>query len=246
MFIRVVWYGCLLSLLITILGWLAFRLELAGFRPSFMMFVIGLAGGVLVWSLSVVAIMVGRVRRRPVESLLTWSAVIGGLPALMVFSMIGVEGFSAPMIHDISTDTETPPLFYYAVNEREPGENSLDYGGDDLAEMQRSAYPDIQPLLLAASMEEVRDAVRKHIQSQGWIELGDNSGTQQLEAVATTRVMGFEDDIVFRLTATGPLTRLDIRSASRVGVGDLGANAERIRQASKSIRDYLQNEAELP
>ncbi|MBR9857299.1 MAG: DUF1499 domain-containing protein, partial [Gammaproteobacteria bacterium] len=60
---------------------------------------------------------------------------------------------------------------------------------------------------------------------------------QQLEAVVSSRLFGFRDDVAIRLTPvdtesdsdTDVHTRVDMRSASRVGKSDLGANAERIR-----------------
>jgi uncharacterized protein (DUF1499 family) len=41
--------------------------------------------------------------------------------------------------------------------------------------------------------------------------------------------MAFRDDIVIRITTTAGGTLIDLRSASRVGQSDLGANARRIR-----------------
>jgi len=41
--------------------------------------------------------------------------------------------------------------------------------------------------------------------------------------------MGFKDDVVIRVQAAGNKTKVDMRSASRVGKSDLGMNAERIR-----------------
>ena len=52
----------------------------------------------------------------------------------------------------------------------------------------------------------------------------------RIEATETTRWFGFTDDIVIRLTPWGAGTRVDVRSASRAGAGDLGRNASRIRR----------------
>ena len=41
--------------------------------------------------------------------------------------------------------------------------------------------------------------------------------------------MGFKDDIVIRISREGDSSIIDLRSVSRVGVSDLGANAKRIR-----------------
>lgn len=49
---------------------------------------------------------------------------------------------------------------------------------------------------------------------------------QYLHATATTKIMRFVDDIEFLTTQDG--TGLHVRSASRLGKSDLGANAKRI------------------
>jgi len=51
-----------------------------------------------------------------------------------------------------------------------------------------------------------------------------------LEAVATSRLFGFQDDIVVRVRPEGEGgSRVDVRSKSRDGKGDRGVNAARIR-----------------
>jgi uncharacterized protein (DUF1499 family) len=51
-----------------------------------------------------------------------------------------------------------------------------------------------------------------------------------VEAVATTFWFGFKDDVVVRITATPQGSRVDMRSVSRVGQSDIGANAARIQK----------------
>ena len=52
----------------------------------------------------------------------------------------------------------------------------------------------------------------------------------EFEAIDATSWFGFKDDIVVRLTPWGSGTRVDVRSASRIGVSDAGTNAQRIRE----------------
>jgi uncharacterized protein (DUF1499 family) len=59
------------------------------------------------------------------------------------------------------------------------------------------------------------------------VEAADADG--RIEATATSRFMGFKDDIVIRIVSEGAGSRVDIRSKSRVGRSDVGANADRIR-----------------
>jgi len=57
-----------------------------------------------------------------------------------------------------------------------------------------------------------------------------------LEAIDTAKWFGFQDDIVVRIKADGSGSRIDIRSKSRVGNSDLGANAQRIREFTQRLK----------
>ena len=59
----------------------------------------------------------------------------------------------------------------------------------------------------------------------------------RIEAVATTFWYGFKDDFIVRLTPMSDGgTRIDVRSKSRVGLSDLGANAQRVRKFLESLK----------
>ncbi|MDO8877189.1 MAG: DUF1499 domain-containing protein, partial [Pseudolabrys sp.] len=58
-----------------------------------------------------------------------------------------------------------------------------------------------------------------------------------IETTARTLLMGFRDDVVIRITAVGSGTRIDLRSASRYGAHDFGANAARLRALLEEIDD---------
>ena len=62
----------------------------------------------------------------------------------------------------------------------------------------------------------------------GWEIVASDAAKGTIEATATTALFGFKDDVVIRLSADGANTKVDMRSASRAGVSDLGANAARI------------------
>ena len=47
---------------------------------------------------------------------------------------------------------------------------------------------------------------------------------------------GFVDDVVIRVEADGAGSRIDMRSLSRQGVGDLGVNARRVRAYLAALR----------
>ena len=136
---------------------------------------------------------------------------------------------NVPPIHDITTDTRQPPEFAALLETRRAAPNGAEYGGVQVAEAQHRGYPDIVPLTYAAppaaAFERCLDAAR----ALGWEIAAADPKTLRIEATDRTLFFGFRDDIVIRITPLDTASRVDVRSASRVGRSDLGANARRIR-----------------
>ncbi|MGD0886473.1 MAG: DUF1499 domain-containing protein [Thermodesulfovibrionales bacterium] len=137
---------------------------------------------------------------------------------------------SVPRIHDITTDTENPPQFVAILRILRSDENSPVYGGAEVAVLQRKAYPDIIPLMLTVPPDQAFERALAVARRLGWQIIDADKNAGRIEAVATTFWFGFKDDIVIRLKQQNSGSRIDIRSESRVGVSDLGKNAERIRK----------------
>ena len=135
-----------------------------------------------------------------------------------------------PLIHDITTDTVNPPQFI-TLNDNRPGaKNSLVYGGSKVADQQHLAYSDIVPIYVSKSAREAFQQALNVGQSMGWEIVSQDAQKLRFEATARTPVYQFADDIVVVVTALKGTTRIDIRSVSRVGLGDKGVNADRIRE----------------
>ena len=64
----------------------------------------------------------------------------------------------------------------------------------------------------------------------------------RIEAVARATVFGFRDDVVIRFTGTATQTRVDMRSASRLPVHDLGTNARRVTDFLAALQERVGNE----
>lgn len=169
-----------------------------------------------------------------------------GGPTLAIALVIGLStawvpwsGFQAarslPMIHDITTDTVLPPQFVDVVPLRVNAPNPVDYPGDDVARQQRVAYPDIQPLELSLAADLAFERALQTARERGWEIVSAAPAAGRIEAIATTFWFGFRDDVVIRIEPAGDGSRLDIRSKSRVGRSDVGANAERIRNFVSSF-----------
>ena len=158
-----------------------------------------------------------------------------GVSAVPLAALVG--GLGAPPIHDITSDTEDPPHFDVIVAERAGAPNPLDYRGAELAATQRAAYPDIQPLVVGRPLREVVELARAAAEALDWRIVAVDPDAGLIEATDTTYWFGFKDDVAIRLRPDDAgATRVDVRSISRVGVGDLGANAARIRKFLESLK----------
>lgn len=141
-----------------------------------------------------------------------------------------------PPIHDISTDTDDPPAFVALVALRAGAANPHEYAGPDAAAHQRRAYPDVQPLLLPLPPGQAFDRALTAGRALGWEIVAADAGNGRIEAVDTTFWFRFRDDVVIRVRGASAGSRVDARSKSRVGIGDAGANARRVRALLDALR----------
>ena len=133
-----------------------------------------------------------------------------------------------PAINDITTDTANPPPLVATAQLRRGAPNPPAYPKENAA-IQRAAFPDIEPVILAVPPAEAFKRVDRVATALGWDVVARVPNEGRLEAVATSPWFGFRDDIVVRIRPQGPGSRIDIRSKSRIGEADLGGNAERVR-----------------
>jgi uncharacterized protein (DUF1499 family) len=163
-----------------------------------------------------------------------------GLGLLLVAFAFGAAAFlvpwgflqkakGTPPIHDITTDTQNPPTFVAILPLRKDALNSATYGGESVAEQQRRAYPDIRPLELPLPPAKAFDRALAAARAMGWTIDAADSTAGRIEATATTAWFGFKDDIVVGIRPDSVGSRVDVRSVSRVGKGDIGTNAARVR-----------------
>lgn len=136
---------------------------------------------------------------------------------------------SLPYIHDITTDTENPPEFVAVLPLRADAPNPPYYAGEEVAARQRQAYPEIRPLKLSLPPGRVFEQALATARDAGWEIVDAVPEDGRIEATATTFWFGFKDDVVIRIAPDNGGSVVDMRSKSRVGRSDVGANAERIR-----------------
>lgn len=156
-------------------------------------------------------------------------AVLFSLPLLIIGTHWEQARKSFPPINDITTDTQQPPDFWDMPNPSR-------YPGTDFATLQAKAYPDIQSLRLRAAPERVFAEAMRRVQDEGWMVVSASEADGQIEAVATSLLFGFEDEVVIRVQGDGEMTIVDMRSHSRIGKRDFGANAKRIRRFLSQLK----------
>jgi uncharacterized protein (DUF1499 family) len=141
-----------------------------------------------------------------------------------------------PKIHDITTDTNDPPAFVDVLPLRQSARNPVAYAAET-AIQQRRGYPDIAPLRLDLAPGQAYARAEHAARAMGWRIVAARPEALRIEATDTTLFFGFEDDIVVRVRpqVQGPVpgpspgSVVDVRSLSRIGGSDIGANARRVR-----------------
>ena len=184
------------------------------------------------------------------------AALFIGLALIAYPAYLGIKAWRLPAIYDITTDPIDPPRFDAIARLRPRDANPITYEGLYAAEQQHAAYPDIEPDLTDSTAQESYDAAMRVITKRKWriVDARPPQGGQPVanphapqptirdgivEAIARTPIMGFRDDIVVRIRATSDGARIDVRSASRYGRHDFGANASRVLNLISDIDDVL-------
>jgi len=174
-----------------------------------------------------------------------------GVAMLAYPTYLGVLFYRLPAVNDITTDPVDPPRFEAIARLRPRGANSVAYPGAAAMKLQRATYPDIEPLVVSVSPAEAYEAALAVITKRKWriVDVrpplaGRREG--RIEAVVRTPLMGFRDDVVIRVRAAEDGARVDMRSASRFGTHDFGANASRLRSLSNDIDDVAGAEKPKP
>jgi uncharacterized protein (DUF1499 family) len=157
-----------------------------------------------------------------------WTGIGSGLAAVAILVLALRPGAGLPAINDITTDPEDPPLF--SATDRD-----MSYPAERFALQQREAYPDLEPIRVSSAAGQALVRVRETAESLGWEIVSVDPEAGLLEARETSRVFRFVDDIAVRVRPLQAGAVIDLRSKSRDGRGDLGANARRIRAFTAAI-----------
>src|SRR6266545_2601 len=149
------------------------------------------------------------------------SAMVISLALLAYPAYLGLKAHRLPWIYDVTTDPIDPPRYEALARVRGRDANPITYPGLYSADQQRIAYPDIGPLGTNASPQAAYDATLAVITKRKWNIVArrppERGREGSIEAVARTAIMGLREDVVIRVRADGPGSRIAIRSSSRYG-----------------------------
>ncbi len=226
------------SLRLAILFLLVLPLSIVATRLNIIHFSMGLAasalaciGSLLIMLLGITAWLLPKFRSQRRQSLNIILATLA--PVLIAINAMTGAG-DKPAIHDISTDINNPPAFVEGLNQRGADSNPLQRD-EKLDLLQLQAYPLLVPIKTVLSPMQAYDKALLVASDLGWEIYGKNPESGLIEAVDTTLLYGFKDDIAIRIESRLGVTQVDLRSVSRVGVGDIGANAARIEAFIKAF-----------
>jgi len=113
------------------------------------------------------------------------------------------------------------------------------YLGHNVARLEpNSAFPELQPALRPVKPALLCAAIPAALDALGWSWQRD--GDCSFKATVTTPLLGFTDDVTIHVESVGEASsRLVVRSASRVGKGDLGANTRHILDLVNAVDRQL-------
>jgi len=222
-----------LILLLLPVSALGHRWGLLNLSSSFTLLGVVVVGGLISLLFAIFGLTYANIKGLVGEKRMAMTAIgILTIPLLVMAFQIG-KARSVPAIHDITTDLENLPTFDVAVRLREKSPNDLEYGQDSLSaqqlwSLQQQAYPEIRPIHSELSVADAFIRATGLLKEQGLEIVGIDSDNGRIEAVDTTFWFGFKDDLIVRIKPKGTGSVIDLRSVSRVGQSDLGANAMRI------------------
>lgn len=135
--------------------------------------------------------------------------------------------WAAATVNDVSTDLFDRPQL--------SGDKHRKYTRRRKRQIE-AAYPELQPLWIHGKSDDVFARVLESARAQpGWTIKSHDRARGRIRGYAQTGTLKFVDDFVMRIRSEGERTRIDMRSRSRRGRGDLGANARRIRKFFRAL-----------
>lgn len=229
-------FDSLIALALVMAGLVGAYFGLSAPYFGFQLFLFGLFFGVV----ALVTGLVGLFRtRRPQWHAAHGRAVVASyigaiLTALLVYLALGAKGY--PAINDITTDVDNPPEFVKAISLPENRGRNLAYDKAKYSQRQQQGYGMLEPLRLPSDPDQAfKEVSTMASEMHGWTITYEDPKTRSIEGIAVTPLFHFRDDFVIQVRPASSGSLVEMRSKSRDGVGDVGANYKRIKAFFASL-----------
>jgi uncharacterized protein (DUF1499 family) len=226
------------AVILVVVGVTCSTLQVLPALGGFLLMVLGL-GLALVGTITSI---VGIVATAPSKGRAGRSSAMRGLAlcliTIAVLAIPASRGRGLPRINDITTDVGDPPVFVAAL-EAEPNKGrDMKYPGESFAVQQQQGYPDLASLVVDVPPNLAFGRAKVALAGMPRMTItAENRDEGRIEATETSRLFHFADDVVVRIRPyQDASSRIDVRSKSRDGKGDLGVNAARIRTILSRIK----------
>jgi hypothetical protein len=195
----------------------------SGFVLALLALGTAVAGGAIIWNRGSKG--AGRVAA---------AALLGA--AILLAPAYGLQQYlRLPALTDISTDIDDPPAFSRSrlAMAARAGHVPRELTREQ-RRPQREAYQRLTPIVTDLSAEDAFEVAVRASRNLGWEIIegaapGGRSSIGRIDAIARTRILRLTADVTVRVRPRVDGSRIDVRSASRLGGHDLGDNAQRIR-----------------
>lgn len=222
------WFA-LIAVVLLVVGLGGAQIEALSPVAAFMSFGIGLLAAIISALAAAIGIAISMGTAGDASASRSWTALALSLIIIGTALSQRPDTSGTAPIHDLTTDTENPPQFDAILPLRADADNPPEYSGPDTADIQSDFYPDLVALRIDQPVDTVFATAEQTVRDLGWELVAADRAAGRIEATDTTQWFHFKDDVVIRLTPSDSGTIIDVRSKSRVGRGDMGANARRIR-----------------
>lgn len=208
---------------------------------GFLVMVLGLGLALVATVTSIVGIVATAPSKNREGRRAALRGLVLGLATVVALAVPASKGRGVPRINDITTNPDDPPVFVAALQAPANQGREMAYPGEAFAVQQMAAYPDLATLVVEQDPGAAWDSVRAALAAMERMEItGEDREGGRLEATQTSALFHFADDVVVRIRPfEDGGSRIDIRSKSRDGKGDLGVNAARIREIVGRVRASL-------
>lgn len=224
------------AVLAAIIGTTLARYDLIDKMPGFYGLVFGILAALLAIFVGVIALLIAW--RRPAAGAVR-KALTGIVPAVLLLGVvlsIMIPASKYPPLHDATTNLVDPPTFEVLELRKD---NLVGVGTvENWQKIHAKAFPDLQTVTVAMPVAQVIAKAERLAKERGWTIAKADPTEGRLEATAYAAWIRFNDDVVLRARPTQDSkgSMVDMRSVSRVGVGDLGYNANRLRDFLKDLK----------